>query len=168
MSEQSGSRDLDAFLRAEHPGLVRFVDLLVGDLPVAEELAQEALVRAADRWSRVGRLERPDAWLRHVARNLARSHLRRRGAERRALQRHGGDEVASRLVDVPTRDEVHDALMALSRDDREVLVLRHHVGLSVEEAAAELGVTTTALTSRASRAAARLRDLLAEEAADVR
>ena len=61
--------------------------LYVGDRGLAEELAQEALIRLCQHWPRVRRMERPGGWLTRVAMNLARSSWRRRAAEhqRRAL-----------------------------------------------------------------------------------
>jgi RNA polymerase sigma factor (sigma-70 family) len=152
--------DLVRFCDEQFPRLVRLLDLLVGDVHVAEELAQEALVRASSRWSVVREFDSPAAWLRVVARNLATSRWRRIQAERRAAARHGA--VADRVepTDVVTREHVRDALQRLRPTDREVLVLRHHLGLSVVETAAELRLTESAVKSRTARAAHRLRILL--------
>ena len=152
--------DLVRFCDEQFPRLVRMLDLLVGDVHVAEELAQEALVRASSRWSTVRELDAPAFWLRVVARNLATSRWRRLQAERRAAARHGAVDDRIEPTDVATREHVRDALQRLKPADREVLVLRHHLGLSVEETATELGLTASAVKSRAARAATRLRILL--------
>ncbi len=55
----------------------------------AEDVAQEALLRAHRDWDRIARYERPGAWVRRVAINLATSSARRRSAEGRALARLG-------------------------------------------------------------------------------
>lgn len=60
----------------------------------AEEVVQDAFLRAYRRWDRVGAMDRPDLWVQRVALNLATSQLRRLGAEARALGR-----VASRSGD---------------------------------------------------------------------
>lgn len=136
------------------------LDLLVGDVHVAEELAQEALVRASSRWPTVRELDAPAAWLRVVARNLATSRWRRLQAERRATSRHGAVEDRVEPIDIATQLHIRDALQRLRLVDREVLVLRHHLGLSVEETAAELRLTESAVKSRTARAVSRLRVLL--------
>lgn len=144
------------------------LDLLVGDVYVAEELAQEALVRASARWSTVRELDAPSAWLRVVARNLATSRWRRIQAERRASARHGAVDDRVDPTDVATQEHVRGALKRLKPADREVLVLRHHLGLSVEETATELRLSESAIKSRTARAVTRLRVLLNDpkEAAD--
>ena len=54
-----------------------FLQLRCGDTHLADDLSQETLVRALFSGAEVERLDRPDAWLIHVARNVARDHLRR-------------------------------------------------------------------------------------------
>lgn len=58
-----------------------------GDWQTAEDLTQEAFARAFQRWSQVGRHQRPEAWIRTVAVNLARSRFCRQRVERRHLDR---------------------------------------------------------------------------------
>lgn len=86
--------------KRQHPRLVGLLALRVGDQHVAEELAQEALVRLCQRWPAI---DRPEAWLTRVAFNMGNSWLRRRFAERRAYHRHGlspEDEMAPAAADV--------------------------------------------------------------------
>ena len=82
--------DAVAFCAEEFPRLAGALSLYLGDRAIAEELAQEALLKACRRWERVSQLESPGGWTWRVARNLAKSHLRRRRAERRARARLGG------------------------------------------------------------------------------
>lgn len=168
MPAEPAPADLVAFCDDQFPRLVRMLSLFTNDVHVAEELAQESLVRASARWDAVREMDRPDAWVRRVARNLATSRWRRVQAARRARIRHGVDDVAAAPVDVATQQVVRTALANLRHQDREVLVLRHHVGLSVAEVADELGLSTSAVKSRTARAVERLRAELADpkEAAD--
>lgn len=152
--------ELERFCIAEFPRLVRMLDLLTGDVHVAEELAQETLVRASSHWAKVSAMDAPVAWTRHVARNLATSRWRRTQAARRAAARVGPDATVHHDRDVAEGETVRAALQRLSERDREVLVLRHHLQLTVAETADELGISTEAVKSRAFRAAARLRALL--------
>ncbi|HZP15125.1 MAG TPA: sigma factor, partial [Nocardioides sp.] len=75
--------ELTGFCRETWPRLVGALSLMTGDRHVAEELAQEALVRVCERWDEVRAMESPLGWTHRVAFNLASSHFRRRSAERR-------------------------------------------------------------------------------------
>ena len=66
----------DAFYRIEYPRVVALTYAL-GGRAAAEDLAQEAFLRAHRDWERVGRMEAPRAWVRRVAVNLCRSRWRR-------------------------------------------------------------------------------------------
>lgn len=152
--------ELERFCATEFPRLVRMLDLLTGDVHVAEELAQEALVRASSHWGKVSAMDAPGAWTRRVARNLATSRWRRTQAARRAAARVGPDPTVHHDTDVAEVDAVRTAMQRLSERDREVLVLRHHLQMTVAETAAELGISDEAVKSRSHRAAGRLRALL--------
>ena len=87
LREDAGLRD---FCTAEYPRLLGTLTLYCNDRGVAEELAQEALARACVSWPKVRGMDAPGAWIHRVAMNLANSHFRRRGAERRAQQENAG------------------------------------------------------------------------------
>ncbi|MFP5256202.1 MAG: RNA polymerase sigma factor [Acidimicrobiia bacterium] len=78
--------DFDRFYREQLPSIVALAAAVAGHA-VAEEIAQEALLRAHRDWARIGRYDKPGAWVRRVAINLATSQRRRRVSERRALAR---------------------------------------------------------------------------------
>lgn len=164
--------ELAAFLRREQPRLVRAVDLLLNDHAVAEEIAQEALLRAASRWEKVSRLASPGGWTHRVAINLATSQLRRRQAERRARSRMDG--FADRPHGVHTDDPdpqaaaaVRRALATLPSADRRRLVLRHVLDWTAGEIADLEGASPEAVRQRLHRARQALRDALATEAPDL-
>src|ERR671924_1290470 len=79
--------DLALFCRDEFGQLVGMLSLYCGDRDVAEELAQEAILRLCKHWKRVRNMGHRRAWLQRVGINLANSHFRRRSAERRATSR---------------------------------------------------------------------------------
>jgi DNA-directed RNA polymerase specialized sigma24 family protein len=83
----SAPPELAALCQREHPRLVRALRLWCGDDALAEELAQEALLKAVVHWRRVKHMSSPGGWLFEVARNQANSSHRRRAAERRAMER---------------------------------------------------------------------------------
>lgn len=144
------------FCVREYPRLVGALSLHCRDREVAEELAQEALVRAAGRWERVARLDSPGAWLHRVGTNLATSWLRRRGAERRAHARAGADR-GSPSGDHAEEIAVRAAVVSLPDRQRTVLGLRFYAGLSVAETAAAMGVSEDAVKAHTRRAVAALR-----------
>lgn len=154
-----GGSDAVAFCAEEFPRLVGALGLYVGDEAVAEELAQEALLRACRRWERVSRLESPGGWTWRVARNLATSHLRRRQAERRARARLAdADRAAETGDDVAGAQAVRRAVAGLPERQRRVLVLRYFLDWSVAATATELGVSQDAVRSLTKRAVAALRE----------
>lgn len=155
--------ELTAFCHAEFARLTGILGLYLGDRAVAEELAQETLVRVARHWKRVSRLQSPTGWSYRVAINLATSHLRRRQAARRARTRLGHDrEVEHHDADVADRLAVREAVLALPERQRAALILRWYADLSVADAAAAMGVSADAVRSLTKRALAALRDELRE------
>ena len=87
MSEKAAPALEEAF-RGEWPRLVSAAARIVGDLGRAEEIAQDAMVAALDRWPFTGVPVRPGAWLltatRNRARNVVRDEARATARDRRA------------------------------------------------------------------------------------
>ncbi|MFG2038453.1 SigE family RNA polymerase sigma factor [Dactylosporangium sp. NPDC048998] len=153
------------FVNARSTALLRTAYLLTGDRGHAEDLLQTALLRAARRWAVARRA--PDAYVRRILVNL--SHDRRRTLFRRPSEAPlppdpdllcGADAGLDRVAD---RDAVVWALAELPVRQRQVVVLRYFEDLSVEQTAELLGCTTGTVKSYASRALARLRELLADQ-----
>jgi RNA polymerase sigma factor (sigma-70 family) len=158
----------ETFCATAHPQLVAALTHHTGDRWLAEELAQEALIRAGDNWARVGKLASPVGWAFRVGANLASSHFRRRRAERRALQRRGVDDGGAYLdADTPDRVAVQQALAGLTQDQRAAVILRYYLGLSTEEAGAALDVSSGAVRGRIHRAVEQLRVALDAVPSDV-
>lgn len=123
---------LSRFVEREYPRLVQAADLLLDDRAVAEEVAQEALLRAAGHWERVSGLESPGGWVHRVAVNLATSQLRRRRIARRARSRLATPAVSAD-PDTATALTVRAALARLPASQRRLLVLRHVLGWTAVE-----------------------------------
>ena len=135
---------------------------VTGSLAEAEDVVQEAFVRALDRAGSVRRTDNPEAWLRTVAVNLARSRWRR-------VRRFAG--LAPRLVDEPEQREsatdrvaLLTALRRLPAAQREAIALHHLADVPVHEVAATLGVPVGTVKARLSRGRAALATLLSEPA----
>lgn len=155
-------QDAAAFCEVEYPRLVAGLSMYV-ERHVAEELAQEALLRACRNWPRISGLESPGGWTWRVARNLATSHFRRRLARRRAEQRLRATTDAGQLgPDGADVVAVRRAVAELPERQRAAVVLRYAMDLSVQETAARMDATPDAVRSLTKRGAAALRDLLGD------
>lgn len=147
--------ELSLFCHTEYPRLVGALSLYCGDRWLAEELAQESMVRVVRDWSKVRNLAAPGAWAHRAAINLANSHFRRTVAERRARHRMAArDNLIQENPDTPTALAVRDALASLPKRQRAVIVLRFFADLSVREVADLLDCpegTVKSFTARALR-----------------
>lgn len=152
--------DLVAFIEREQPRLIRAANLLVGDRAVAEEIAQEALLRTASRWEKVRSLGSPGGWTHRVTVNLATSQLRRRRVERRARARMAGHEVSTQPPGSPVDIAVRDALATLPTASQRTLVLHHVLGWTAVEIGDLDGATADAVRQRLHRAREALRAAL--------
>jgi RNA polymerase sigma factor (sigma-70 family) len=135
---------LVAVCRREHPSLVEMLSLYCGDRAVAEELAQEALIRLCQHWGRVGKMEHQRAWVHRVAINLAHSHYRRRKAEQRArsiLEARPSDLMDE--ADAASAVAVRQAIAALPHRQKAVLVLHYYADLTFGQIGAELQIPRT-------------------------
>ena len=156
----------DAFCREAHPRVVGALSHLCGDGAIAEELAQEALIRAHQRWERVRTLASPLGWTVHVGANLARSHLRRRAVARRLRPTQlDPDRGTHRDPDVADAVAVRRAVASLPHAQREAVVLRHVVGLTPAQIGEVVGADAAAVRKRCERGLAALRDALGDEPA---
>ena len=145
--------------RRQH--LHRAAYLLCGDPHRAEDLVQIALTKLYVAWPRVVRADSVDAYVRRALVNTHISESRRPWRRERAGIDGLPDPVAP-AVAAEHDDDLWAALAALSPGQRRVVVLRHYWGLSVEETAADLGISTGTVKSQTSAGLARLRVLLDE------
>jgi len=135
---------------------------ILGQPADAEDVASEALARTLVRWSQLHDADHLHAWVAKVAGNLAVDRTRRR----RRLAGDVGPEasVDHRAEEVVLRDALRDALARLPRRQREVVVLRHLVGLPEADVAAALRISVNSVKKHAQRALQKLRiDLGSDE-----
>lgn len=147
---------------------------LVGDRQDAEDVAQDAFVRAFRGLSSFRGDSQFETWLYRIVANAAMSHLRRRrrfgellleeADEDRTLELPAPARVADEAVE---RDALAQALDALPLSLRSVVVLKDVYGFSCQEIGELVGTTEGAVKVRLHRARRRLKDLLfATEAGD--
>jgi RNA polymerase sigma factor (sigma-70 family) len=148
----------EAFFQAEYPSLLRAMYLVTGNRHEAEEIAQDAFVRACERWELVARAENRAGYVYRMALNGYRSKLRRlaRGA-RRALAPAEPPDLFSAVDD---RDALGRALAELTDGQRKALVLVEWIGMTDDEVGTLLGISPITVRVRIHRARAVLRPLL--------
>ena len=162
MSRGSGrDADFTAYVAARRAHLRRTAYLLCGDWHDAEDLVQTALAKLYVAWPRVRRDGSPEAYARKI---LVRTHVdeTRRPWRRERASSQLPESAAPAGLPVEERDALMTALAALPAGQRGVVVLRHWVGLSVEETAADLGCSTGTVKSQTARAVSRLREALSD------
>ncbi len=137
-----------AVWRIEQPRLITSLARMLRDVPLAEDLTQEALVAALERWPATGVPEKPGAWLMATAKNRALDHLRRRRMLERKHEMIACDledeEQAMPDMESALDDDIGDELLRLiftachprlSPESRAALALRMICGLTTEEIA---------------------------------
>jgi RNA polymerase sigma-70 factor (ECF subfamily) len=155
-------------LVAEIPNLRAFAASLSGSVTLADDLVQDALLRA---WSNSDKFQAGTnlrAWLFTILRNAYYSHYRKRAREVQDT-----DSVYSGRIAVAGDQESHldladfrKALAKLPAEQREALTMIGATGLSYEEAAEICGVAIGTIKSRLNRARTKLAELLSAEGAD--
>lgn len=144
------------------PDLRRYARTLAGDAWAADDLVQDTLERACERWQLWTAGSDLRAWLFTVMHNLFVDGARR--ALRQQHHRVDVDDVADELV-APARAPEHAldlqrCIMRLPQEQREVLLLVSVQDLGYEEVARITGVPIGTVMSRLSRARSRLRELM--------
>ena len=154
---------------ASYRRLVGQLTGVTGDPLEAEDVVMEAFARAVTRRREFASVENPEAWLRTVAINVARSRWRRLSRMRWAPlelvegQHSPGLAGATAYDDLPAdRVALLAALRTLPTAQREAIALHHLADLPVHEVAAALGVPTGTVKARLARGRARLADLLGQ------
>lgn len=146
--------DPEAFCARVLPRLVGSMSLYSGDRGEAEDIAQEALARAWERWDRVGSMTSPEGWVFMTARNLARRRhrIRRRDVESRLVL---PDE--SNQIEAADRIAVRAAVSRLPDRQKSVLIARFFLGFNVAETADLLGCAEGTVKAATHQAVANLR-----------
>ena len=154
----------ESFFHREFPKMVAVAYAVSGSRWAAEELAQEAFLRAYRSWDTVSGYDKPGAWLRRVTINLATSQLRRRISEAKAVERFALRRIEP--IDPHPEDEMNFWIQVrkLPRRQREAVVLHYVDGLSSGEIAEVMKVSESSVRTHLQRA----REALAERVGDGR
>ena len=172
MKQADVHRTIDAVWRIESARLIAGLVRMVRDVGLAEELAQDALVAALERWPESGVPDNPGAWLMTTAKHraidrLRRSQLLQRKHEELAYELESGQADTASLVEASLDDPIGDELLrlvfiachpVLSTEARVALTLRLIAGLTTEEIARAFLVPEPTIAQRIVRAKRSLAD----------
>jgi RNA polymerase sigma-70 factor, ECF subfamily len=144
--------------------LYAYLLYLTGDRSVAEDLTQETFEKAQRRWRRFdARRGEARTWLCQIARSTALDHFRGERRRRRREERAAPPERVEPRFSLGLSQELERGLAALSAGEREVVALRVVLDLDGESAARLLGISTTACSTRLSRALRKLEEMMSSE-----
>jgi RNA polymerase sigma-70 factor, ECF subfamily len=155
---------IETIWRMESGKITAYLTRILGDIQLAEDIAQDALVIALERWSETGVPEKPGAWLMTTAKHRAFDRIRRDKSLEQKLSQLGSEiEPASNSVekDAIVDDHIEDDLLRLifiachpilSTEARVTLTLRLLGGLTSEEIGRAFLVTEAAIAQRIVRA----------------
>jgi len=165
MSADEAHRAILAAWRIEQPRLITSLARMLRDVPLAEELTQEALLAALEHWPTDGVPDRPGAWLMATAKRRALDHLRRRSMLERKHKMVARDLEAEQQImpdfDTALDDDIGDEMLRLiftachpilSREARTALALRMICGLTTDEIARAFLVPEATVAQRIVRA----------------
>lgn len=158
--------EVERLYEAHAAGMIAFLTYRTGDRALAEDLVADTFERALK--ARRGfdrRRGEEKAWLYTIALNRLRDHMRRRGAETRAVERVGATAAPAPsedagLTQVADRDSLTRALQRLSPEEREALALRFGADLTLREIAKATGESMSTVDGRVYRGLRKLRELL--------
>lgn len=141
---------------------VRLAHLLGAEDP--EDVAQEAFVRLHLRWSRLRDTERALAYLNVIVLNLTRSHFRRNLRSKAISSERQADAKSAELEALGADDQepILAALNTLTVRQRQVVVLRYWLDLSIDDIAERLRVSPGTVKATLSQAGSKLRIALKE------
>jgi RNA polymerase sigma-70 factor (ECF subfamily) len=166
MSERDARRAIDAVWRIESARLIAALARMTGDVGVAEDLAQDALLVALEQWPEAGVPGNPGAWLMATAKNRAIDRLRHNEMAARKEEELGREaQLRSRLAELDpaeaASDEIDDDLLGLiftachpvlAPEARVALTLRLLGSLSTGEIARAFLVKESTVAQRIVRA----------------
>lgn len=153
--------DFDEWVAARGPSLLRLARVLSGNAVEAEDVVQEALSRAHPRWSRIGSMADPAAYVRRMVVNEHTSWWRRFRRRETPISELPDGVVQGPVAD--DRDRIWAACRRLPEAQRTAVVLRFYEQLEYAEIAELTGVREGSVRSRVSRGLAALREDLRED-----
>jgi RNA polymerase sigma-70 factor (sigma-E family) len=154
--DEGARQDFAEFVAARSRQLMRLAYVLTGDQHLAEDLLQNALVKAAAHWGRIH--SSPEAYVRRIMYREQANWLRRRARRpETAMAEVPAESAGGDAARVEARLALRDAVAALPPRMRAVLVLRYLEDLPESQVADILGCSVGTVRSQNHRAVAQLR-----------
>jgi RNA polymerase sigma-70 factor (sigma-E family) len=150
------------FLNERLTPLLRYATVLTCDPVQAQDLVQDVLLRAQQRWSRISGMDAPAAYVKRMVTNEFLS-WRRRTRSVLPLEAVALPPVADPTTAVDERAALLEGIARLPRKQRAAVVLRYYEGRTDAEIAAELGCGEGTVRSHICRAVATLREEIRTE-----
>lgn len=160
VAETERVETFEEFFHANYERLLRAMYLATGDRHEAEDLAQDVMARAYERWDRIRETRDPVGYVFRVALNRRRSLLRRLAVAVRKSPRPDADRSIDPMSSVDDRDAIRRALEALPNNQRETLVLCDWLGMTDAQAGHVLRISAGAVRTRLHRARTTMRESL--------
>lgn len=154
-----GGLDFDTYFRDQFPQIVSELDYILGHGDLARDVAQDAFIRQYVRWTRLSHYEKPGAWIRRVALQLAFKVTRRL---RRQQPFEEGDDGSAENPDSARRLDVRNAIMQLSDQQCTAIVLHYNRDLPTAEVAKSMGCKEATVRVHLFKARAALSELLVD------
>ena len=142
--------DFGAFYRREYAAVATLTMVLTRSRSAAEDIAQDAFLRAHRDWKSVGNFDNPEGWVRRVATNLALSRFRRMRAEAKALMRLQPGSATTQMS--PEATEFWAEVRKLPARQAQVVALHYVEDRSVDEVADLLEITPGSVKTHLHRA----------------
>ena len=165
-ASQGDVKAWESLVQAHQEAVFRLAYLLLGDADEAQDIAQEAFLRAYRSLARFDTTRPLRPWILRIAANLARNQRRSAGRYLAALHRWIAAEpsqktsIEDRSVQNLEAQALWQAVQRLDEGGRQIVYLRYFLELSVEETADAIGIAPGTVKSRLHRALERLRSLI--------
>jgi RNA polymerase sigma-70 factor (ECF subfamily) len=143
--------EFDSFVLRSRGALLSYAFAITGDLQTAQDITQETFLRAWRMWGTLRSYEKPEAWCRRIAHNLAIGRWRRLKGRRTWFE----SSAETSEPDIAYLD-VSTALRNLSRDQRNVVIMFYVLDMSTAEIAGELEVSEGTVKSWLHRGRSRI------------
>jgi RNA polymerase sigma-70 factor (sigma-E family) len=158
--------DFEQFVGERLPALIRYAAILAGERELAQDVVQDALIRANDRWRRIGAMDRPEQYVKRMITteylSWRRRHARRAAVLDRWAVTLSPGQVGDHAEHLVQRSALSQQLAALPPKQRAVLVLDYYEGMTDPEIAEVLGCSPATVRVYRFRALAALRTVLTQ------
>lgn len=169
MKKEEGPETFAALYKKLFPVLMKVAYHITGDMDVSEELCQEAFLRYHKRLVPLEDADQVKYWLLRVVKNLCLNFVKRRGREKKAVERYAKNDKTvplsgeTMVLKNEAFRQVRAALRALAPSLGTVLILKEYAGLQYSEIGKILRISEGNVKVRVYRARKELKELLDKE-----